>query len=99
MEERDEQEEIQRVRFPQGDEVLGIVEAQLGASKLRVHCADEKIRICRIPGRLRKRIWMEEGDVVLVKPWTIHGDKNGDVIWKYTPAQAGWLRRRGILTL
>jgi len=91
--------EFIRVRTPRHGEVLGMVESMLGANKLRIRCQDDKIRICRIPGRLRKRLWMKEGDVVIVKIWDIQGEKFGDVIWKYTPTQVMWLRRRGILKL
>ncbi len=93
------EEQIQRVRTPRGKEVLGIIESLLGANKLRVRCQDDKIRICRIPGKLRKRVWMRENDVIIVEPWEIQGEKFGDAIWKYTPAQAEWLRRKGILKL
>lgn len=93
-----EGEEI-RVRMPRSGEVLGIIDSMLGANKLLVRCQDEKIRICRIPGKMRKRIWMREGDAVLVKPWSVQADSNGDVVWKYNPTEASWLRKRRILTL
>ena len=89
-------EQVGRVRIPKKGEVFGIVESTLGASRLRIRCQDGELRICRIPGKLRKRVWMRIGDVVLVKPWEIQTD-NGDVIWKYTAAGAGWLKRKGIL--
>jgi len=94
----EEQTEI-RVRRPRQGEVLGIVESMLGTNKLKVICQDDKVRICRIPGRMRKRIWIREGDAVLVKPWDIQGDKRGDIEFKYTETQAGWLRRKSILTM
>jgi len=92
-------QEPTRVRTPYGRELLGVVEAMLGVNKLRVRCQDNKIRLCRIPGRLRKRVWMREGDIVLVEPWSIQGDTNGDIVMKYTHTQASWLRRKGILKL
>lgn len=88
-----------RVRFPRSKEVFGVIEAMLGVNKIRVRCQDNKVRIVRIPGRLRKSMWMKENDVVLVEPWIIQGDKRGDVIWKYSPTEASWLRRRGILKI
>ncbi len=93
-----EGEEI-RVRMPRGGEMLGVIDSMLGANKLRVRCQDDKIRICRIPGKLRKRIWMREGDIVIVKPWSIQGDIKGDVVWKYNPTEASWLRRKRILNM
>jgi translation initiation factor 1A len=88
-----------RVRIPRGREVLGIVESLLGTNKLRVRCQDDKIRLCRIPGRIKKRLWLKENTIVLVQPWEIQGDKNGDVIWKYSETEAAVLRRKGILRL
>ena len=92
-------EEPVRVRMPRTGEVLGIVEAMLGANKMRVRCQDEKIRICRIPGRLRKSVWIREGDVVLIKPWSIQGERSGDIEFRYTGAQAQVLRKRGSLKM
>ena len=91
--------EISRVKTPRGDETFGIVETNLGGSKLRVRCQDNKMRICRIRGKIRKRVWMDDGDLVLVKPWPIQGDIRGDIMMKYTPTQVGYLRRRGFLKL
>ena len=85
--------------MPRSGEVLGLVDTMLGANKLRIRCQDDRIRICRIPGKMRKRIWIKEGDTVLVKPWSIQSDRSGDVIWKYNPTEASWLRRRKILTV
>lgn len=88
-----------RIRKPRQNEVLGIVDAMLGTNKLKVICQDDKIRICRIPGRMRKRIWIREGDVVLVEPWSIQSERSGDIVLKYTDTQVGWLRRKGILKM
>lgn len=88
-----------RIRVPRQGEVLGVIEAMLGSNKLRVRCHDDKIRTCRIPGKLRKIVWMREGDVVLVKPWDIQGDKRGDIITRYTQTQVSWLRKKGILKI
>lgn len=92
-------EEEVRVKVPRGKEVLGIVEAMLGANKLRVRCQDGKMRIGRIPGRLRKRVWIKEGDAVLLEPWSIQGDVSGDIVWRYTQTEASALRRKGILKI
>ncbi len=92
-------EEIIRVRMPHSGEVLGVVEAMLGSNRLQVRCSDNKIRMCRIPGKLRKRVWIREGDAVVVEPWSIQGDKSGNIKWRYSPTEAGWLRRKGILKL
>ena len=97
--ESNEQPEFVRVRKPHAGEVLGIIESLMGANKLKVRCQDDRIRLCRIPGKLRKRVWMREGDVVLVKPWDIQGDKNADILVRYNPTQVSWLRRKGFLKI
>ncbi len=90
-----EELEIARIRVPKEGEVLGIVELMLGGDKMRVRCDDGKVRICRIPGKLRKRVWIRVGDLILVQPWKAQSDERGDVIFKYTPTQANWLKRKG----
>lgn len=93
------QQEFIRIRKPRQGEVLGIVEALMGSNKLQVRCQDEKIRLCRIPGKMRKRVWIREGDIVLIKPWDIQGDRSADIVVKYNPTQASWLRKKGFLRL
>jgi translation initiation factor 1A len=91
------QEEIRRVKLPRGNQSLGILDQRLGASRCRVRCLDGKTRNCRIPGRLKRRLWVREGDVVLVEPWEFGGDDKGDIIFKYRPTQVDWLKRQGYL--
>lgn len=100
-EEQEKQEQIQqdisRVKLPRGTQVLGLVETRLGGSRMRVRCLDSKVRICRIPGRMKRKLWVREGDTVLVEPWELGGDEKGDVIFKYRPTQVEYLKRKGIL--
>lgn len=91
------EEEIRRVRLPRDDESIGLLMARLGGSRCRVQCLDGKERICRIPGRLKRSLWVRENDIVLVKPWEFGGDEKGDIIFKYRPVQAKWLRNKGYL--
>lgn len=92
-----EEEEISRIRVPKEDEMLGIVELMLGSDKLRVQCDDGKERIVRIPGKLRKRVWIRVGDLIVLKPWKVMSDRRADVVWRYTKTQARWLQRKGYL--
>jgi len=93
----DEQEFIGRIRLPREKETMGILEQRLGGSRMRVRCADGKIRICRIPGRLKKKLWVREGDTLLIEPWEFSGEEKGDVVFKYNRNQADWLKRKGYL--
>ena len=92
-----EEEEIARTRIPKEGELLGIVELMLGSDKLRVQCSDSRERIVRIPGKLRKRVWIRVGDVILIQPWKVMSDRRADVAWRYTHTQARWLEKKGYL--
>lgn len=89
--------EVVRVRTPRGREVLGILDQRLGAARMRVRCMDGKSRICRVPGRMKRRLWLREGDIVLVEPWEFQHENKGDVIYKYSKAAVQWLQKRGFL--
>ena len=64
---------------------------------MRVRFLDGKSRICRIPGRLRRKLWTREGDILLVEPWEYDQERKGDIIFKYTPTQISWLKKKGYL--
>ncbi|WP_336035505.1 translation initiation factor eIF-1A [Halobacterium yunchengense] len=82
------------LRMPDEDEVFAEVTDMLGANRVRVRCADGQERTARIPGRMQKRIWIREGDIVLVEPWDWQ-DEKADVVWRYEKADADQLREEG----
>jgi translation initiation factor 1A len=84
------------LRLPDDDEVLGIVESMLGANRLKVRCMDGETRTARIPGRMKKRVWINEDDVVIVEPWDWQ-DEKADVKWRYEGQEADRLREEGYL--
>jgi translation initiation factor 1A len=90
------EEEISRTRMPHGTEKIGEVLQLLGDRRMKVRCSDGKERICRVPGRLERKLWVRVGNLVLVEPWEYEGDKKGDVIWKYTNVQTSYIRSKGI---
>ena len=92
----EEQQEL-RVRLPRDKEMFGVVVGELGGARFACICADGKERICRIPGRLRRRVWVREGDYVLLVPWEVEGDKRGDIVWRYKKLEVEWLRKKGYL--
>lgn len=93
-----ENEGIIRVRLPnrRKNEKFGIVESMMGAGHIRVRTEDGKVRMARIPGKMRKRIWIREGDVVIIVPWSFE-DAKADVVWRYTNPQVEWLEKKGHL--
>jgi translation initiation factor 1A len=91
------QPEVTRVKLPRGLECFGLVEQRLGGSRMRIKCLDGHPRICRIPGALKRSLWVREGNIVIVKPWEFKGDERGDIIFKYKPNQVDFLRKKGYL--
>lgn len=92
-----EQEDIRRTPLPKDNQVLGICEQRVGGSRMKVRCMDGKMRVCRIPGRLKRKLWIREGDVLLIEPWELSPDEKGDVVFKYKPIQVDVLKKRGLL--
>ena len=84
-----------RVRLPRRErrELFAIADQLLGASKIRIVCADGKTRLGRIPGKLRRRMWIREGDLLIVRPWEFQ-DEKADVVWRYTKTQSTYLSRQ-----
>tara|TARA_Y100000296_G_scaffold87409_1_gene133202 strand:- start:756 stop:1082 length:327 start_codon:yes stop_codon:yes gene_type:complete len=91
-----EEQKITRVKLPRGREVLGIIEQRLGGNKVLVNCLDGKTRNCRVPGRLKRKLWLRPENVVIVEPWELNEDR-GDVIFKYRPNEVNWLRKNNFL--
>ncbi|MEM1527614.1 MAG: translation initiation factor eIF-1A [Sulfolobales archaeon] len=64
-------------------QVICVVSQLVGANYVKVVCADEQTRVARIPGKLRKKVWISPLDVVLVELWAEVSDK-GDIVYKYS---------------
>ena len=88
--------EVLRVRLPREKEVIGIIEQRLGGNKMMVNCLDGKNRNSRVPGRLKRALWLRPNDVVIVEPWELDYSK-GDVVFKYPSNQIEWLKKNGYL--
>lgn len=91
--------ELKEMVLPGPDQVLGIVSQMLGYDRLMVKCADGHERVCRIRGKMKRRVWIKAGDVVLVDPWSFQRDTRGDILWRYTESQANWLRSNKYLNI
>lgn len=87
---------IQRAKLPKGREVMGTIEERYGGNKMKVNCMDGKARNCRVPGRLKRRLWLRPDDIVIIEPWELD-DTRGDIIFKYKPNQIAWLRKNNYL--
>jgi translation initiation factor 1A len=82
-------------RLPRADEVLGIVEKMLGYDRLSVRCFDGNTRLCRVKGKMKRRVWIRLNDLVIVSPWDFQFEERGDVVYRYRRNQVAWLRSHG----
>ena len=83
--------------LPQGGEVLGTAEKLLGYDRIMVKCQDGSTRLCRIRGKMKRKVWIRLNDVVLVSPWDFQTDVRGDIMFRYKGNQVEWLRSNGYL--
>lgn len=79
---RKPEEVVREVPIPSEGQVICVVEEVIGADHVKVRCIDGVTRVCRIPGKFRRKTWLSEGDVVLVIPWDFQPSK-GDIAHRY----------------
>ena len=58
-----------------------------------VKCADGVTRRGRIRGKLKRRVWIRDNDIVIIAPWEFGQGERGDILWRYTLPQADWLKQ------
>ncbi|KAL2020977.1 hypothetical protein VTK56DRAFT_7751 [Thermocarpiscus australiensis] len=68
----------------------------LGNGRLEAMCFDGVKRLGLIRGKLRKKIWINNGDIILVS-LREYQDEKGDVILKYSADEARTLKAYGEL--
>lgn len=90
---------IREMVLPSSSEVLGIATKLLGYDRIMVKCQDGFERLCRIRGKMKRRVWIRVGDIVVVSPWDWQRETRGDLTWRYTKGQAEMLRIRGYLKI
>ena len=89
---------LKELVLPQAGEILGRVVKISGGNQVIVHCVDGATRLCRIRGKMKRRMWIRERDIVLVSPWDFD-NKRADIIWRYIKDHAEWLENNGYLTM
>ena len=81
---------------PQEGELLGRVIKLVGGDNIIVKCTDGVVRTCRIRGKIKRRMWIRDNDLVLVAPWDFKSDRS-DIIWRYIAAHAEKMKAEGLL--
>ncbi|MFC7096277.1 translation initiation factor eIF-1A [Halobaculum marinum] len=82
------------LRMPDDNQVFATVTEMLGGRRVTLRCADGEERMGRIPGRMRFRTWVKEGDIVIAEPWDWQ-DEKAEVVWRYESDDAQQLREEG----
>jgi translation initiation factor 1A len=75
-------------------QIYGRCERLLGDMRCNIVCKDGIQRICKIRGKMRRRVFINVGDVVLVALRDFQDDK-GDVIHKYNQDEVRMLQEQG----
>ncbi|KDN52566.1 nucleic acid-binding protein, partial [Tilletiaria anomala UBC 951] len=68
----------------------------LGNGRLEAQCFDGEKRLAHIRGKLRKKVWINQGDIILLSLREFQ-DEKADVIQKYSPDEARELKKYGQL--
>ena len=89
-------QESTKVRYPKGNQFIGVVEKRLGGSRMNIRTTDGRDIMARVPGRAKKFLWIREGDIVLLEPWELD-EKKADLIYKFKPNEVKQLEKRGML--
>jgi translation initiation factor 1A len=84
---------LKELKLPQEGEMFGRVIKLLGGENLLVKCADDVTRRGRIRGKLKRRVWIRDNDIVIIAPWEFGQRERGDILWRYTLSQADSLKQ------
>ena len=90
---------FRRLRTPNKSELeqYGKVVQLMGVNNIKILCEDGKERVCRIPGKMFKHIWIKPNDIVIVKLWDFQPTKR-DVVWRYLGFQVTQLEKKDEMT-
>ena len=76
-----------KLRLPRNDEMFAVITEMSGASRMKAMCADGNTRMIRIGGKLKRKVWCRERDLILIKPWTVQSDQKADLVYRYLPTE------------
>lgn len=85
---------VRPLEFPEKGEDYGKIVENCGDRRFMVLCGDMITRMCHVCGRMKKRIWVNVGDLVVVSVRDFEPTK-GDINHCYSPAEASVLESQG----
>ena len=83
---------LKEIRLPEEGEMFGRVLKMLGGENVMVKCTDGLTRRGRIRGKLKRRVWIRDNDIVIIAPWDFNEVERGDIVWRFTLPQVEWLK-------
>ena len=86
---------LKEIRIPEEGEMFGRVLKMLGGENVMVKCTDGITRRGRIRGKLKRRVWIRDNDIVIIAPWDFKDSEMGDIVWRFTLPQVDWLKQNG----
>ncbi|MHA1723328.1 MAG: translation initiation factor eIF-1A [Promethearchaeota archaeon] len=92
--------EVTRVKLPhrQKGEIFARVVDVYGQERFQVFCEDGKHRIGRVRGKIKKRVWIRRGDLVIINPWAFetiveNQPEKCEISWRYLKSEVSYLDR------
>lgn len=80
---------------PESDQIFARVTKMLGGNNLQAYCNDDVVRVCNIRGSMRKRVWINVGDIILISLREDAGiGTKADVVTKYDAKFIGKIKKR-----
>lgn len=91
-----ETNEKRELVFKEDGQEYAQVVRMLGNGRLEAQCIDGVKRLCHIRGKMRKKVWVNPGDIILLGLREFQ-DEKADVIMKYMADEARSLKAYGEL--
>jgi translation initiation factor 1A len=88
---------FRKAKLPVKNEQFAVVQEMSGGSRLKALCEDGKTRMVRIGGKFKKRMWVRELDLILIKPWPVQTESKADLVHRYLPTERKWILSRDII--
>ncbi len=83
--------DLKEIRLPEEGQLFGRVLKMLGGEHVLIKCDDNITRRGRIRGKLKRRVWIRDNDIVIIAPWDFKSER-GDIVWRFTLPQVEWLK-------
>merc|ERR1711865_90339 len=93
---KNENDEKRELIFKEDGQEYAQVLRMLGNGRLQAQCIDGITRLCHIRGKMRKKVWVNTGDIILLGLRDFR-DEKADVILKYMADEARSLKAYGEL--